>query len=254
MLRPRLIPVLLLGRRGLVKTVRFGNATYLGDPLNTARIFSDLQADELVVLDIGATRDKRGPPFDLIRTIASECFVPLTYGGGIRSVEDARTILSSGVEKIAINAECRRNPRILTECAARFGRQSVVAAIDARRRDDGTWEVYDHVRLQGTGADVLVLAADLEAAGAGEIFLTAVDREGTMSGYDVDLARAVSQVVRVPVIVHGGAGSPRDLQLAVRDGGASAVACGSLFVFYGRRRAVLISYPMRDEILELDSP
>ncbi|MBA2504338.1 MAG: imidazole glycerol phosphate synthase subunit HisF [Thermoleophilaceae bacterium] len=242
----RAIPCLLLRDGGLYKTTRFGDAGYVGDPINTARIFSDKQVDELVLLDIDASGEGRGPDLAAIASVAEECFAPLCYGGGIRSVEDMHAVYSVGVEKVSLNALAVARPETVTEGAARFGTQSVVVSIDVK---DG--EVVTHGATRRTGLDPVEHARDMAARGAGEILLTAVDREGTGAGFDLDLVRSVTGAVNVPVIAHGGAGSIEDLGAAVREGGASAVAAGSLFVYIGPHRAVLITYPEERQLEEI---
>ena len=237
MLKTRVIPCLLLRGAGLVKTVRFKDPKYIGDPINAIKIFNDKEVDELILLDIDATREGRGPSFAVIEEVASECFMPLAYGGGIRSVEEARRILKLGVEKVVFNSAASRE----------FGAQAVVASIDVRRKLFGRYEVCIDNGKVATGTDPVEYARRVEAAGAGEIFLNAIDRDGTMQGYDTELIAKVTRAVGIPVIASGGAGSVADFSSAVQQG-ASAVAAGSLFVFHGPHRAVLITYPARAEL------
>jgi cyclase len=200
MLKKRVIPCLLLRGAGLVKTVRFKDPKYVGDPINAIRIFNDKEVDELVLLDITATREGRGPSFSVIEEVASECFMPLAYGGGIRTVEEARRILKLGVEKIVLNTIAWRDVAVLTAASEEFGAQAIVASIDVRRGMLGKYEVVVESAAKRTGVDPVTYARRLEAAGAGEILLTSVDRDGTMQGYDVDLIARVSAAVQVPVI------------------------------------------------------
>jgi imidazole glycerol-phosphate synthase subunit HisF len=244
----RVIPCLLLHDGGLSKTVRFREPRYVGDPINIARIFNDKEVDELALLDIDATREGRGPRLQDVAKVADECFAPLCYGGGIRSVGDIHDVLEVGVEKVAMNAVAVEAPDVVGEAAARFGTQSIVVSIDCRR-DAGRYEVVTHGATRRTGLDPVEHARAMEARGAGEILVTSVDREGTGEGYDVELLARIAEAVGIPVIAHGGAGSVRDLGRAVREGGASAVAAGSLFVYIGRERAVLITLPEEDELL-----
>jgi len=248
MLKKRVIPCLLLRGAGLVKTVRFKDPKYVGDPINAIRIFNDKEVDELVLLDITATREGRGPSFSVIEEVASECFMPLAYGGGIRTVEEARRILKLGVEKIVLNTIAWRDVAVLTAASEEFGAQAIVASIDVRRGMLGKYEVVVESAAKRTGVDPVTYARRLEAAGAGEILLTSVDRDGTMQGYDVDLIARVSAAVQVPVIASGGAGSLHDFRIATHEGGAAAVAAGAMFVFHGPHRAVLITYPGRTEL------
>jgi imidazole glycerol-phosphate synthase subunit HisF len=245
---PRVIPCLLLKNRGLVKTVRFKDPVYVGDPVNAVKIFNDKEVDELMFLDVTATAEKRRPAFDLLKDVASESFMPFGYGGGIRSVEDIRAILGSGVEKVSINAYALENPNFIREAADRFGSQSIVVSIDVKKTLSGRYEIYADRGQKRTRLDPAQFAAEAAARGAGEILLNSIDRDGRMNGYDLELIRRVSSEIDVPVIACGGAGSVQDLVDAVKEGGASAAAAGSLFVFHGRHRAVLINYPAYAEL------
>src|SRR5262245_1026110 len=245
--RPRIIPCLLLSNGGLVKTIRFGQPVYVGDPINAVRIFNDKEVDELLLLDIGASRARREPDFPLLERIAREAFMPVGYGGGIRTPEDARRVQALGFEKIAVNAAVLSDLALLSQIAAIGASQSVVSAIDVKRVWLGRRRVYDHVRGRCLPVDPVERAFATVAAGAGELLVQSLDRDGTSSGYDLDLVRGVTETVRVPVIALGGAGRLEDLAAAIRQGGASAAAAGSLFVFHGPRRAVLISYPSAAE-------
>jgi cyclase len=248
MLKTRVIPCLLLKDAGLVKTKRFRDPKYVGDPINAIKIFNDKEVDELVLLDISAARHERGPAFATIEEVASECFMPLAYGGGIRSVDDARRILRMGVEKVIFNAVAWREPRILTEASQLFGAQAVVASIDVRRKLFGRYEVFVENGATATGMDAVAYARRMQELGAGEIFLTCIDRDGVMQGYDLELIASVTRAVGIPVIASGGAGSLDDFRAAVQTGGAAAVAAGAMFVFRGPHRAVLITYPSRVEL------
>ena len=243
----RVIPVLLLKGAGLVKTVRFKAPTYLGDAVNVSRLFNDKEVDELVLLDVTATPEGRPPRFDLVAQMASECFMPLCYGGGVRTLDDMARLFTIGVEKVAINTRAVEDLSLLRAAAERFGSQSVIGSIDARRTWRG-YRVFTEGGRKRTAWTPAALAAEMENAGAGEILVTSIDRDGTMEGYDLDLVRSVSDAVRLPVIACGGAGSLDHMVDAVRRGGASAAAAGSLFVFHGRHRAVLISYPSPSQI------
>jgi cyclase len=251
MLRTRVIPCLLLHDGGLVKTVRFDAPTYIGDPVNAIRIFNEKEVDELIFLDIRATREGRGPPLSMIADFASECFMPVGYGGGIRTVDEARAVLALGIEKVIINSAAIARPALVSELAREFGAQAVVVSIDVRKKLLGGWDVVSDGGMKKTGLKPVEHAKRMVELGAGEIFLNAVDRDGVRGGLDVPLIRAVSDAVTVPVIACGGAGTLEHLREAVVDGGASAVAAGSLFVFHGKHRAVLITYPRRDELERL---
>jgi len=248
MLKTRVIPCLLLRGAGLVKTTCFKDPKYVGDPINAIKIFNDKEVDELVLLDITASKENRGPAFSVIAEVASECFMPLAYGGGIRTVEEARRILKLGVEKVVFNTTAWREPAVLRDASREFGAQAVVASIDVRRKLFGRYEVYVEGGTRATGMDPVEYARRMEAAGAGEIFLTSIDRDGTMKGYELELLAKVTTAVGVPVIASGGAGSLSDFSAAIREGGAAAVAAGAMFVFHGPHRAVLITYPLRNEL------
>ncbi len=243
MYRPRVIPCLLLRGNGLVKTRRFRDPVYVGDPVNAVRIFSEKEADEIAVLDIDASREGREPNYELIAEIAGEAFMPVAYGGGVRTLEQMRRLIRSGVEKVVVNSAAVESPSVLSEGAAVFGSQAIVGGVDVKRTLLGGYRV---VAKSGTvdariGLDEHL--ASLVASGVGEIFLNSVDRDGTMSGYDLALVKHVTARVTVPVVACGGAGRLEHLSEAIREGGASAVAAGSLFVFHGKHRAVLINYP-----------
>lgn len=245
---PRVIPNLLLQHTGFVKTTRFARPVYLGDPINIVKLFNDMEVDELGILDISATREGRGPNVELLRNIADNAFMPLSYGGGLGSVDDIRTVLGIGYEKVVIGSRAAERPELVSEAARVVGNQSVVVSVDARAGLWGKYSVYTHNgkhRVRKTPAEY---AREMEGRGAGEILLTSIDRDGTMSGYDIGLIRTVVDAVTVPVIAAGGAGELGDLTAAVREGGASAVAVGSMFVFHGPRRAVLVNTPSREEL------
>lgn len=248
MLRIRVIPCLLLQKGGLVKTERFKDPRYVGDPINAVRIFNEKEVDELVFLDISASKEGRGPNLSLVEDIAGEAFMPFAYGGGIRQVDDAARVIGLGVEKVVLNSQALANPDLIEQMATRFGSQSVVVAIDVKRNWLGGYEVLSPSGRRATGRSPEAWAREVEERGAGEIFLTAIDRDGTRSGYDIPLVQRVTNSVGLPVIASGGAGKIDDFITAVRRGGASAVAAGSLFVFHGKHRAVLITYPSPSEM------
>jgi cyclase len=248
---PRDIPVLLLADGGLVKTVRFRDERYVGDPINAVRIFNDKQADELVLLDIHATALGRPPDDAAIEEIVSEAFMPVAYGGGVRDVVTANRLIQLGVEKIVVNAAAVENPTAVAAIADRLGSSTLVVAMDAKASPSGSWEVVVRSGTRRTGVDVREHAQAMARLGAGELFVQSVDRDGTMEGYDLDLVRTVADAVDIPVIACGGAAGLADVARAVRDGRASAVAAGSMFVFHGRHRAVLITYPTYEVRREL---
>lgn len=242
MVRTRVIPCLLLRGHGLVKTRKFADASYIGDPVNAVRIFSEKEVDELVVLDIDASREAREPDYALIAEIAGECFMPMAYGGGIRTLEQIRRLIRCGVEKVVINSAAIDDMQVVREAASVFGSQAVVGAVDVKRT------LFGGLRVVGKSATVEAKCkfedhlARLQAAGAGEILINSVDRDGMMAGYDLELIRSAARCVTVPLVACGGAGTPQHL-LEAREAGASALAAGSMFVFHGKHRAVLISYP-----------
>jgi cyclase len=246
MLEIRIIPCLLLKNEGLVKTVKFKNPKYVGCPINAVKIFNDKEVDELIFLDISASKENKKPPYGLISCIATECFMPFCYGGGIREPDQIKEILSLGAEKVAINTYALENPGFIREATKIFGSQSIVVAMDVKLNFFGKYRVYDSSKGKTTNLDPIEYARQMEEMGAGEIFLNSVDRDGTFSGYDLELIRRVATALTIPVIACGGAGNPEDLEKAVSEGKASAVAAGSLFVFYGKHRAVLINYPLRN--------
>ncbi len=254
---PRVIPVLLLSDGGIVKTVRFRDPRYVGDPINAVRIFNDKQVDELVVLDIRATMEGRPPDESSIAEIAGEAFMPVAYGGGVRDVATATSLIQLGVEKVVVNAAAVERASDVAAIADRLGSSTLVVAIDAIRAG-GAWEVVIRSASRRTGVDVREHAVAMARLGAGELLVTSVDRDGTMEGYDLELVRTVADAVDVPVVACGGAGSLDDLAAVVHHGGATAAAAGSLFVFHGRHRAVLITYPSYDTRVALfrsgDSP
>ncbi|HXG70766.1 MAG TPA: AglZ/HisF2 family acetamidino modification protein [Gemmatimonadaceae bacterium] len=251
MLKPRIIPVLLLRKRGLVKTRRFADPLYVGDPFNAVRIFNEKEVDELAVLDVDATVEGREPDFELVQEIVSEAFMPVAYGGGISTVSRAARMLKLGVEKIVVNTSAVETPNFVSMLAKEVGSQSVVVSVDVRRRLLGRLEVYARRGQQRSGIDPITFAKRMQDAGAGELLIHSVDRDGMMGGYDIELLKSITNVVTVPVIALGGAGKLVDVRVAVQDGGVSGAAAGSLFVFHGRYRAVLITYPRPDELQKL---
>lgn len=244
MLRARIIPCLLVRDKGLVKTVGFGPGKYVGDPINAVRIFNEKEVDELVVLDIDATAQGREPDYALIANLAAECRMPLCYGGGVRTEAQAQRILQLGVEKIALSSALVADPALATRLAATIGGQSVVAVLDVRRdARSGAYEVYTSNGTRATGLEPAAFAARLEALGAGEILLNSIDRDGAMKGYDLELVDRVRGAVTVPITVLGGAGTTKDIGDLIARQGIIGAAAGSLFVFKGIYRAVLINYP-----------
>lgn len=256
MLIPRIVPCLLIDDGAMLKTRKFTKATYLGDPVNVINLFNQFEVDEIVLLDIGASQKAKRPDFSLIEQLAGECWVPLTYGGGIQSLNDVETLILAGVEKVVVGTAAATNLDLITEMAREFGTQCIVGSIDAKRH---FWNGYD-VRYchasRSLNATPKIWARRLQEAGAGEILLQSIDRDGEMSGYDLDLIADVASAVDIPVVACGGAAARSDLALPILRAGASAAAAGSLFVFSGRERGVLINFPERLELeglLELKS-
>lgn len=227
----RVMPTLLFKDLGLVKGVRFDSWRRVGSAMQTIKVYNMREVDELVFLDITATRDGRRPDFETVDELADECFMPLTAGGGVRTVEDVRRLLQVGADKVCINTAAVEKPALITEIAERFGSQCVVVSIDARRHPDGRDEAFTYSGTVGTGCDAVALAKEAERLGAGEILLTSIDRDGTMTGYDVEMTRRVSEAVSIPVIASGGAGSYAHMAEVLREGRASAVAAASIFHF-----------------------
>lgn len=244
-MRTRVIPVLLLRGKGLVKTVKFANPTYIGDPINSVRIFNEKEVDELIFLDIIATPQRRGPDFDLLADIAGEAFMPMAYGGGISSMSDIQKIFSIGFEKVVLNTATYDRPELVREAISVYGAQSIVACVDVYKSMLGQYGLVSESGARKRKVSLKDHLAALTNMGVGEIMISSVNRDGTQSGYDIALIKAATAAVSVPVIASGGAGGVEDFARAVKEGGASAVAAGSLFVFMGPHRAVLINYPER---------
>ena len=247
MLRPRIIPSLLLHDKGLVKTVNFGSPKYLGDPINTVRIFNEKEVDELAFFDIDATVLNKEPNYILIEKIANQSRMPLCYGGGIKTVEQAQRIFGLGIEKIALSSAVVSNPRLVTHIAERVGSQSVIVVLDIKKKLFGGYEFYTHNGKKSTGINPIKFAKELEYLGAGEIIINSIDQDGVMKGYDLDLIEKIAQTISIPLTVLGGAGSLSDLEKVIEKHGVIGVAAGSLFVFKGPYKAVLINYPSLKE-------
>jgi cyclase len=250
MLKNRVIPCLLLRNGGLVKTSTFANPKYVGDPINAVRIFNEKEVDELLVLDIEASKTSREPNYDLIEQFAGECFMPLAYGGGITSVDQARRLFSIGIEKVAIQTSALSNIDIVTEITSRYGNQSVIVSIDIKRNFLGRYKLYSSAIGKTVDLDWLEYLKMAVNAGAGEILLSAVDRDGTLTGMDLTLIGRAADFCSVPLIAMGGVGSLADIKDAIL-AGASAVAAGAFFVYHGPHRAVLITYPKYENLTAL---
>lgn len=248
-IRHRVIPVLLLRGVGLVKTHKFKDPKYVGDPINAVRIFNEKEVDELVFLDIEATLGGRGPNLDVLRSIASECFMPLCYGGGVRDLGTIEQILKAGVEKVSLNTALLDQPSMVREAARIHGSSTIVASIDFKCGFFGRAECCTRAGRHGTGLSPVELAKRAEDLGVGEILLNSIDRDGTLSGYDLEMIQKVAAAVTVPVIACGGAGSLIHFRSAIHEAHASAVAAGAFFVFHGKHRAVLITYPAQAQLM-----
>lgn len=248
MLRTRVIPCLLLKNKGLVKTIKFKDPTYVGCPINAIKIFNEKEVDELIFLDIEATSENRKPLFSHISDIASECFMPFCYGGGIRDLGDIRKVFSIGAEKVSINTQAIVEPNLIKQASEEFGSQSIVVSIDIKENIFKKHRVFMYTSKKTTKLHPVEFAVKMEEMGAGELLVNFVDRDGTMKGYDIGLLKKITDAVKIPVVACGGAGSIDDFYTAIKDGGVSAVAAGSMFVFYGKHRAVLINYPTYQEL------
>jgi cyclase len=247
MLRPRIIPCLLIRNKGLIKTQKFGASKYLGDPINAVKIFNEKEADELIVLDIDATATGSPVDFVMIQKMAAECRMPLCYGGGVKTVEQAKRIIGLGVEKVAISSAALANPDLITAIAAEIGSQSVVVVLDVKKLLFGMYEVYTTNGQKSTGLTPVEVAQQAEKLGAGEIVINSIDCDGQMKGYDIELALKVRAATRLPLTMVGGAGSLADIGHLIDACGVVGAAAGSLFVFKGSYRAVLINYPTQSQ-------
>ncbi|CAF30639.1 AglZ/HisF2 family acetamidino modification protein [Methanococcus maripaludis] len=244
MYRNRIIPCLLLKDERLVKTVKFKDPNYIGDPLNAVRIFNDKEADELFFIDISASK-RESINFDLLKKISSQSFMPLGYAGGIKCLNDAKKIFSIGFEKISLNTIVLKNPDLITEISKIYGSQSVLVTIDVKKNFFGKYYVYNHLKKKITKYNPVDFARKMEVLGAGELVINCVDNDGVMKGYNLKLIGEISKAVKIPIVALGGAGSLKDLDDAINVG-ASAAGAGSLFIYYGPHKAVLINYPRGD--------
>ncbi|HTJ53439.1 MAG TPA: AglZ/HisF2 family acetamidino modification protein [Cyclobacteriaceae bacterium] len=249
MKRIRVIPSLLIQKGGLVKSIKFKDHKYVGDPINAVKIFNEKEVDEIVILDISATLEKRGPAMSVIREIASEAFMPLGYGGGITKLDEVKALIAAGVEKVILNTSAFENRQLVSDSAHYVGNQSVVVSVDVKKNIWGKYKVFVRNGTKNTDIDPVNYAKQMEDAGAGELFLNAIDKDGTFEGYDTELVNLISTSVKIPLVAIGGAATVDDFSSAVK-AGASAVSAGSMFVFQRPHRAVLISYPGQKELKE----
>lgn len=251
MLRPRIIPSLLVHDNGLVKTINFKNPKYVGDPINAVKIFNEKEVDELAVFDIDATVLGKEPDYVLIKKLANQSRMPLCYGGGVRTVEQAQKIFGLGIEKIALSSAVIENPDLITQISDRVGSQSVIVVMDVKKKLMGGYEIYTHNGKKSTGINPVIFAEKAQKLGAGEIIINSIDQDGVMKGFDMNLIDKISEKISIPITVLGGAGSLQDIKKVMDRHGIIGVAAGSLFVFKGVYKAVLISYPTQKEKEEL---
>lgn len=249
--RPRIIPVLLIDNQDLVKTVQFKNSTYLGDPVNAVKIFNIKGIDELSILDISATKRETEPDFELLKDIASQAFMPLSYGGGVKKLEQIKKLFSIGYEKVVINTAFYENPELVRQAADYAGSQSIVVSIDVKKVNE-EYKVVIHDGQKLIEENPVEYAKRAEEYGAGELFLNSIDNDGMMQGYDLQLVQSVVKAVNIPVVACGGAGGISDLKKVLKEGGAHAAAGGSMFVYYGRLKAVLITAPTEEELIKAE--
>jgi cyclase len=247
MLRPRIIPSLLIHNNGLVKTINFKNPKYVGDPINTVRIFNEKEVDELAIFDIDASVNNSKPNFDLLKKLANQSRMPLCYGGGVKTVEDALKIFSLGIEKIAVSSGIVNKPSLISEIADRVGSQSVIAVLDVKKKFFGGYELAVDNGKKLTGINPFDFAKEVQDLGAGEIIVNSIDQDGTMKGFDLELIKKIASIIKIPLTVLGGAGSLSDIKKVIDAHGIIGVAAGSLFVFKGPYKAVLINYPSLNE-------
>jgi cyclase len=248
MFRPRIIPVLLLKDLALVKSVGFKNFKYIGDPINAVKIFNDLKADELVFLDITASKENRLISLDFVKDVGEEANMPFAVGGGIRSIEDIRKIISAGAEKVVINSYAAENPDFIKEASDTFGSSTIVVCIDVKKKLFGGLQTWTLNGSKSTKFSPVEFARLMEEKGAGEVIIQSIEKDGTMEGYDLDLIKSISESVNIPVVALGGAGKLIHLEEGYQKGFANGLAAGSLFVYQGAKRGVLINYPSKSEI------
>jgi imidazole glycerol-phosphate synthase subunit HisF len=249
-MRARVVPVLLIDDGGLVKSVEFGKYNYIGDPMNAIRLYNEMEVDELVILDISASKKNRAPDFEMIEELASNAFMPLGYGGGISSIDDIKKLFYSGVEKVIINNQLLSNKSFIKEAAKLHGKQSIVGSVDIKKNFFGSYKVYDHVKNKTLDIDYVDFVKDLEGLGIGELFVNDVLNDGKMKGYDIKLIDRLHDSVSIPVVFCGGAGKLADIKKAI-DSGAHAAAAGSIFIYKSKAQGVLINYPTQEELYKL---
>lgn len=251
MLSTRVIPVLLLHKKGLYKTIQFKSPKYIGDPLNAIKIFNEKEVDELIVIDIDKSKFKKEPDYAMISAFASECFMPVCYGGGITTINQIKNIFAIGIEKVALNTSALINRDLIKEAVNIFGAQSIVVSIDVKNNIFGKYKIYNHSNKKVCKQNLECYIKYLDDIGVGEIFINHVDLDGMRTGYDIKLLKYISSLTRIPIIACGGAGNLNDFKKAKEEGGISAVAAGSIFVLKEPHNAVLITYPTHQELTEL---
>ncbi|MFW2601005.1 AglZ/HisF2 family acetamidino modification protein [Aliarcobacter butzleri] len=250
MLRYRIIPTLLLHDKGLYKTVKYSikKGKYIGDPINAIKIFNDKGVDELIFLDIDASKEKRAPDFNMLKNIATECFMPVGYGGGITTLEQIKQIFQIGIEKVILNSVLLEDLTLLKSASEAFGTQSIVVSVDIKKNFFGKYKVYNSAKQKNSELDIKKYLQSLEENGAGEIYISSVDKDGTFDGYDIELMKDITKDIKLPVIINGGAKDISDFSRAIKECGVSAVSAGSMFVFNGPHKAVLITYPEYEKL------
>tara|TARA_X000000368_G_scaffold397909_1_gene367477 strand:+ start:3329 stop:4087 length:759 start_codon:yes stop_codon:yes gene_type:complete len=250
MLRTRVIPVLLYRNKGLTKTVKFKNGKYIGDPINAVKIFNDKEVDELVFLDVDASKEKRKPDFDFIKSISSECFMPLAYGGGISSLDDIKKLFYLGVEKVIVNTAALIDINIVKSASEIYGNQSIVVSVDVKKNIFGQYKIFSHSNIKHTYGNLIDFCLRIQDAGAGELIINSVDNDGLMNGLDYNLLKMINSKLTIPLVIVGGTGNLNHLKQAA-DIGASGIGVGSLFIYHGPHKAVLINYPPYTELKSL---
>lgn len=243
MYRPRVIPILLLHNKGLVKTVKFGNNTYIGDPINAVRIFNDLKVDEIVLLDIDATKENRSISIELVKEIGEEANMPFSVGGGIKDLDTIKKLTKAGAERVILSSFAIENPKFVTLAADYFGSSTICVCIDYKKKWRGKYSVYSKSGTKNSKKDVEAVAIEMQNAGAGEVIIQSIEKDGAMNGYDIEMIKRISSALTIPVIALGGAASISDIEEGHNTAYANGLAAGSFFVFKGKHRGVLIQYP-----------
>lgn len=251
MFRPRVIPVLLLQGKGLVKSIKFNNHRYIGDPINAVKIFNDLKADELVFIDIMATPENKTISLDFVKNVGEEANMPFAVGGGIKSISDIRSIINQGAEKVIINSAAALNPEFIKQASQTFGSSTIVVCIDVKKKRLSKSQTWIHNGKKPTGYSLVDYAKLMEEMGAGELIIQSIEQDGTMQGYDIENINKVSKAVKIPIVALGGAGNMDHLKKGYIEGNANGLAAGSMFVYQGSRRGILINFPPKAELLKL---